>query len=216
MRCIQLGLVATVAVLLSACTSGMVAGFLTIQEDVMPSHRAVDPTLLKPEFRYLRVENKGQEALMVWVGNEPGPLGETSVWVSADGVILRLNQGRLVGVAERGRNWRLTSESVLANTAAYTGKSYFSQTSDEQPGFRLGIVRTIKKITWPSTPPAVTWAPGANDLQWIEEVDTASGHRLALYGVNADHHAQAGQRCLAPEWCLRWQIWPARTSTSPP
>lgn len=215
MLCMKLGVVVTAAVLLVGCSTAMMTGLRTLQEEVMPSHVSVRQTPLKPNFRYLLVENKGQEALMVWVGTENSALGETSVWMSSDGVVLRLVQGRLVGVSEPLRSWQLTSESPVSKNATFATGSQFKQTSDEQPGFRLGIERTVEKMALPLSPQTTTWAVAGQDLRWMQEVDISSGQRLAMYGTNAQHHTMAGQRCLTPEWCLRWQAWPAKTTTSP-
>jgi uncharacterized protein YcfL len=213
MRRLKLGAVVTAVVLLVGCGSAQVAGLRTFQEEVMPSQLPVRQTALKPEFRYLLVESKGQEALMIWVGTERSALGETTVWMSADGVVIRLVQGRLVGVSEPHRSWRLVSESPTNTSSA--SRSQFIQTSDEHPGFSLGIQRTINKVELPLDPKTTAWAVVAQDLRWTQEVDISSGQRLALHGTNAHNHTMAGQRCLTPEWCLRWQAWPAKTTTSP-
>jgi hypothetical protein len=215
MLCMKLGAVVTAAVLMGGCSSAMMTGLRTLQEEVMPTHVPVRQIPLKSNFRYLLVENKGQEALMVWVGTEHSGLGETSVWMSADGVVLRLIQGRLVGVSEPHRSWRLTSELPVSKHAISATGSQFIQTSDEQPGFRLGIERTIDKMALPLSPQITEWVVAGQDMRWMQEVDTSSGQRLAMYGINAQHQTMAGQRCLTPEWCLRWQAWPAKTSTPP-
>jgi hypothetical protein len=211
------GITAVIAVgamlVLTACNSGMVAGLRTLQDEVMPTRLDVRQITLQPSFRYLLVEHKNQQALMVWVGHEKGPLGETTIWVSADGVILRLVQGRLVGVDEPARSWRLTSETV--DTSSTVEQTPISQTSDEQPGFRLGVFRTVEKIELPSKPESMSWVEGNPDWQWVAEVDSTSGQSLAFYGMNAHRETMVGQRCLTPEWCLRWQAWPAKPSTSP-
>ena len=214
MQCMNLGAVVAVG-LLVGCSSGQMAGVRAFQEEVFPRHLPVRQTALKPEFRYLLVEAKGQEALMIWVGTERSALGETSVWMSADGVVLRLAQGRLVGVSEPHRSWRLTAESPLLTNPASTTQSLFSQTSDEQPGYRLGIKRTIEKLDLPAHHQTPEWALVYPHLRWIQEIDVSSGERLAVYGTNEQNHTLAGQRCLGPDWCLRWQVWPAMTLSPP-
>lgn len=215
MRSMKLGAAVTAAVLLGGCNAAMMTGLRAFQEEVLPSHQSVRQAPLKPELRYLLVENQGREALMVWVGTERSTLGQTSVWMSSDGVVLRLIQGRLVGVTEPHRSWRLTSESPVSKNPSSTAPSQFRQTSDEQPGFRLGIERTIEKLELPISPQDTAWAVVASDLRWTQEVDVASGQRLAAHGMNGQNHTLAGQRCLTPDWCLRWQAWPAKTATSP-
>ena len=208
MRCIYLVFISAVCLLVGACSSGMKAGLLTLQQEVMPTHQDVRSTTLRPGVRYLLVEEQGREALLVWVGNEKNPFGEASVWVSADGVIVRLVQGRLVGIADPLRTWNLTSETV----ATSSNSSQFSQTTDVQPGFRMGLVQRIEKKNLHATPRPMPWVEEARNLNWVEEVDVATGQRLAIFAVNEFNQTIAGQRCMSTEWCLRWQTWPANKS----
>lgn len=211
MRVVYLGFISAACLLLGACSSGMRAGLLTLQQEVMPTRQEVRQSPLQPGVRYLLVEERGQEALLVWVGNEKGPLGETSVWVSADGVIVRLVQGRLVGVSEPQRTWHLTSETAVT----VAGASQMRQTTDVQPGFHIGLVRTIEKKSLSVEPRPLAWVEETRDLSWVEEVDIATGQRLALFAMNGLNQTIAGQRCMSPEWCLRWQTWPANKHRIP-
>ena len=211
MRVVYLGFMFAACLLVGACSSGIKAGLLTLQQEVMPTRQEVRQSPLQPGVRYLLVEERGQEALLVWVGNEKGPLGETSVWVSADGVIVRLVQGRLVGVSEPQRTWHLTSETAVK----VAGTSQLRQTTDVQPGFHMGLVRTIEKKSLPVAPRPLAWFEETRDLNWVEEVDIATGQRLALFAMNGLNQTIAGQRCMSPEWCLRWQTWPANKHRIP-
>jgi hypothetical protein len=209
-KCMKLGAAFTAALLLCACSTGQRAGWLTLQEAFAPAV-VVRQTPLKPDLRYLLVETGGREALMVWVGQERSSLGDASVWVSADGVVLRLLQGRLVGVAEPRRSWRLVAQTAVSTT----GPVRWMETSDEQPGFRLGVVRTVERVTAAQVPAALAaWAVGAQDLRWSQEVDASTGQSFSFVGVNTSGQVQAGQRCLAPDWCWRWQAWPAKSLAS--
>jgi hypothetical protein len=203
----------SVCLFLGACSSGMRAGLLTIQQEVLHSNQTVRQTQLQSGYRYLLIEHNGHEALLVWVSQEPGPLGDTSVWVSADGVIFRLAQGRLVGVSEPLRNWSLTSEVpslTMRQSALYP--TPFVQTSDRQPGFRLGTVHHL--IRRPGNPQAhfMAWVEGGQKLRWVEDVDAGSGQQLALYAINLNDQIIAGHRCISPEWCYSWQGWPSTNS----
>jgi hypothetical protein len=107
MWCLRWLLIAAVLQLLSACASGFSAGLSSLLDEVRSPPSSARQTPLKAGIRYLLVENNQREALMVWVGNEIGPMGPTTIWVSADGVVLRLAQGRLVGISEPTRQWPL-------------------------------------------------------------------------------------------------------------
>jgi hypothetical protein len=181
----------------------MRAGLLTFQQEITSDHLAVHQRPLRPELRYLLVQNNDQEALMVWVGNEPSPVGEASVWVSSDGVVMRLSEGRLIGISEPRRYWRLVAESAR------------TQTTDEQPGLRLGLERTIEKTAVPNSNLPKSWRDMSPDMQGTEEIDRVSGKRLTLYAAHPASEVMAGQRCITPAWCLRWQTWPTTKATTP-
>ena len=93
----------------------MNAGLKTFQAELWPERPDVRNTHLNPQLRYMLLESGKQEALVVWVGDEPHPLGTASVWVSADGVVIRTVKGQLVGMTEPARSWRLPLGEALAN-----------------------------------------------------------------------------------------------------
>lgn len=209
---------ALVCLLLCACGSDMRTGLSSLRQDLMPRAQTVRNVPLKPELRYLLVKREEREALLVWVGTERTLLCEASVWVSADGVVMRLCEGRLIGVSEPQRQWQLIDESaalaVHPTLSHLSNRSIHRQTTDAQPGFHLGMVRTIEKIksTRPDQP--VPWIDIRHDVSWIAEVDPLSGTRLTLYAVSPEHDWMAGQRCITPDWCVQWQTWPTKSSAS--
>lgn len=191
----------------------MRAGLLTFKEEVIPTRIEVRQHETDPKFRYLLVESGGQEALVVWVGNEPNPLGEASVWISADGVVLRFVQGRLIGVSETRRSWQIRSELILSPENPLFSGTQYEQISDEQPNFRIGVVRKIQKLNLSTVPQPMLAIEKAQSLRWYEEIDSQSRKRLAVYGLDAHQQTIAGQRCIASDWCLRWQKWPVKVNT---
>jgi hypothetical protein len=214
MPSIKTGFAFLACLFLWGCNSGMKAGFVTLKDEVMPSRSDVRQTALQPNYRYLLVETDGQEALMVWIGNEPHRLGQASVWVSSDGVIIRTVKGKLVGVSEPRRRWQLISEALVASPLPSSSIARLTQSSDAQPGYRMGMVQTVDQKALPASEQAMAWVDRSLGLRWVEEVDSNTGARMALYGLNADNQTIAGQRCMTAQWCLRWQTWPAKASTS--
>lgn len=211
MRCLRWVLITVSLQFLSACASGLSGGLSTLVNEVRSSPSSARQTPLKTGIRYLLVENNHREALMVWVGNEVGPMGPITIWVSSDGVVLRLTRGRLVGISEPSRQWRLISESSLVPNDGLLQASHFSQTTDEQPGYRFGVLRTVTKTLLKDNTQAPSWLP--QGLQWEQELDVATGKRLALNGYfRPDGEIVAGQRCIHPRWCLQWQTWPAHST----
>lgn len=217
MQGIQFGLMAMLTLLLSACSWGSVAGLMMPKRVGVPSPVEVSSSALQPGFRYLLVkEENGHEALMVWVGNEKSPHGESSVWVSSDGVVLRLAQGRLIGISSLSRNWRLVDEwPVFQENHSQETPLQRIQTSDEQPGFRLGTVLILTERHLATPPVSMSWVVGANDLRWVEQVDKSSGRQHALFAVDNQNQTIAGKRCIHPDWCLSWQAWPAQPNKRP-
>jgi hypothetical protein len=212
MHLIKTGLAVLASLFLSGCSSGMKAGLMTLKDEVMPSRSDVRKTALQPDYRYLLVETDGQEALMVWIGNEPHRLGQASVWVSSDGVIIRLVNGKLVGVSEPRRHWQLISESIVTSPPPGSSITRLTQTSDAQPGYRMGVMRTVDQKVLPAGEQAMAWVDHSLALRWQEEVDSNTGERTALYGLNSSNQITAGHRCMTAQWCLRWQTWPAKAS----
>ena len=201
--------------LLGACSSDMRAGLLSLQQDFMPSAQNIRHAPRQPNLRYLLVQSDGREALMVWVGIDRTSLCEASVWVSADGVVMRLCQGRLIGVSEPQRQWQLLDESAALNThLASTNRSIHHQTTDQQPGFLFGNIRTVEKTNLPNLDTPMPWFGKHLQMQWVEERDHFSGVRLTLYTVNSERDGMAGQRCITPDWCLQWQTWPIKSPAS--
>ena len=194
----------------------MRAGLLTIQQEVLRPHQTGRQTQLQSGYRYLLIESNGQEALLVWVSQEAGPMGDTSVWVSADGVIFRLAQGRLVGVSEPLRNWSLISE--VPSPPLKLGDVFptrFIQTSDTQPGFRLGTVQNTLRGTVQSQTQFRAWIEGGEELGWVGDIEADTGQPLAWYAINLQGKTIAGRRCITPEWCYSWQVWPAPSNQVP-
>jgi hypothetical protein len=193
----------------------MSAGLWRIQQDFMPAPQSARHAPLQADLRYLLVQSEGREALMVWVGTERTSLCVASVWVSADGVVMRLCQGRLIGVSEPQRQWQLLDESAALNAhLASTNRSIHHQITDQHPGFLFGNIRTVEKISLPNLDTHTPWFGKHPQMQWVEERDHLSGVSLTLYTVNSEHDGMAGQRCITPDWCLQWQTWPIKSPAS--
>ncbi|TDM05580.1 MAG: hypothetical protein C4K60_12555 [Ideonella sp. MAG2] len=194
---------------LAACSPTMRAGLQTLQ-GAWPQASSVRDAPLDHRLVYLLVTHQGREALMVWSGDEPGPLGPTRVWVGADGVVLRTHQGRMVGVSEPTRSWRVVAQAPVPGLPQ--GEQ---QTVDLQPGYRLGLQQTVVRMPLPtplSEPSTLAFHGPVTGLQWEEEnvmsVSARSSLQVGLLARNAQGQVVYGERCLTPEWCLSWQPWP--------
>lgn len=195
----------------------MHAGLLTLKQEVMPSRLNVRQVALQKDFRYLWVQAQNQEALLVWVGTESSPQGNVSVWVSADGVVVRLLNGRLIGISEPRRSWQLIRETQSPegqNPGSYPIR--LIQTSDQQPGFQIGIERPVHQVMLAVAPDVLSWFAGTPDVRWIEEKDHMTGKQTAIFALSSNEQTVAGQRCIASDWCVRWQTWPPSLQPAAP
>ena len=192
----------------------MQAGLQTFQTEFAPSNaQTIRNTPLQPQYRYLLLESGGQEALVVWIGDEPHPLGKASVWTSADGVIIRTVNGQLAGVTEPQRSWQLQAQRPLttapqATNTPSTAPTELELTVDIQPGHKLGLRQRTLQHPLPANTHPLPWSTVSTPVQWVAQTDVHTGQTLALYGMNTQGQTLAGERCMTPQWCVRWQTWP--------
>lgn len=218
-------------VLLAGCSQSMRAGMRTLSASWQPQPVLDVPKVeLNPQLRYLRVQIDSargpQVALMVEGDQDVGPGGDlTSVWYGADGTVLRLREGRLVGFADARQAWRVIDEEApgrwpgvspsgderAASALAYT------QVIDMQPGHQFGLPRR-RELVATDAPPADHTVQGATGaLRWVMDrpmsQDPAGNDAPGWYALDdRSQPAQVlyGQRCLDNRICLRWQHWPPR------
>lgn len=206
---------------LAGCSQSMRAGMGTITQSWGPPPETdLSQVRLDPRLSYLRVQVDGergpQVGLLVEGDRDPHrDGGETSVWYGADGSVLRLHQGRLVGWSDRVRSWRVVDETVLpggageANPVPLPGRQV--QVIDQQPGHRLGLRRQRAWVPSPVSPAGHSLQGSTDGLRWFTDhapealpdwlaIDMRLSPSLILYG----------QQCLEPRFCIRWQHWPPR------
>ncbi len=166
---------------------------------------------LNPNYKYLRVQ-VGERVLFMARGYlDPSPDGPVEVWYSADRNVLRLLNGRVVGVTMKsGIDWSAVTFSHLPAWNELGGQAVFERTRDVNPGYRYGIrdKMLIRRIL----PPADTnlKTVPASALVWYEEsVQGGDQVRSARYAVDdASHKVVYAEQCLSAEFCLSWQSWP--------
>lgn len=227
--------------------ASVAAGCAVVPDPIQPTFRGVWQSLwkkdhtagatLNPALRYLRVTIDGQVSLFV-LGNldaDPRPAANpdgtpnapTEVWYSAEREVLRLRDGRVMGVSGFTPEWRnveLRGAPAWAQLAGLNDAMVYSRLRDVMPGYRYGIhdPLTLRR----TQPPARSQLAGleANRLAWFEETRSAEPSSNAP-SSNADDMAlpparyavelragQAtvvyGEQCLARNVCFTWQRWP--------
>jgi hypothetical protein len=145
--------------------------------------------------------------------NAPGT-DAVSHWYSADGAVLRLDAGLLVGFTEASRSWRTVSSlpAVDWHAVAQGQSRRFDRLVDEQPGYRLGL-RHARELRLSEAGPAGQDGPaptGASARWFVERsVDGA----LPPFWYRVDLTVQPprvlqGDACLGAGWCLSWRPSP--------
>lgn len=236
--------------------ASLAAGCAVVPDPIQPTFRGIwqslwntDKTVgvtLNPALRYLRVTIDGQVSLFVLgeVDADPRdaayadgtPKGPTEVWYSAEREVLRLRDGRVMGVSGFTPEWRNVEQRgapAWASLAARNDAVVFSRLRDVMPGYRYGIQDSLTLRRTP--PPARSQIAGldANRLAWFEETVAAGPAANASSSYAKDtvlpparyavelRAGQAtvvyGEQCLATTVCFTWQRWPpdAASSASP-
>lgn len=171
---------------------------------------------LNPNYRYLHVTMMGgQPALLVLGYVDAHPQGDIEVWYSAQGEVLRLQNGRLVGAAGLPVEWRRVAYPKMppAWQSVPPEGARFSSVRDEQPGYRLGLIEQVLLTSLPKPPlelPGQAFAAAA----WFQEnyTDASGPTRPAAWfalGTYGDQKTIVYSRqCLSARVCLTLQRWP--------
>lgn len=187
----------------------------------------VDATRLNPAYRYLRVTANGKAALLVLGEIEQDAAGRpVEVWFSASKEVLRLQDGRLVGMIGLPVEWRTVQlPADLPRWNQLSAPRQYLRQRDEMPGYRLGLTEqvTVRPITAPSKSGLLSAQPAG--LRWFEETSTPASNvesapqlnaaalppsRYAVITDGAASQVLYGEQCLTPALCLQWQAWPPR------
>ncbi len=185
--------------------------------DAFGAGQSVDGINLNPKLRYLRVTVRGRAILMVLGYIEPSPDGDLETWYSSEGEVLQLQNGRVVATAGLEIDWRAVRNAALPPWREMLGRSSvtFRRERDEMPGYRFGIAETV--VLYAVRTPTNSRLVGlsAQELSWFEEAvqgqpGSLPSARYALSNKGMETRIVYAEQCLAPAFCLAWQIWPAR------
>ena len=171
---------------------------------------------LNPNYRYLHVTLAGAKPALLVLGYvDAHPQGEIEVWYSAQGEVLRLQNGRLVGAAGLPVEWRRVSYSQTPPSwqSVPPEGARFTSMRDEQPGYRLGLVEQVVLTPLPK-PPLKLPDPAFAAAAWFQENYTnASGPTrpdawFALGQHGGTKTIVYSRQCLSSSVCLTLQRWP--------
>jgi len=214
-------LLAGVVGVVSGCSTGSQA-LVDTARSVWGGPSAADSTRLNPGFRYLRVSIDGRAALLVLGYVDAHPRGRTEVWYSAEREVLKLQNGRVVGVTGLTTEWRRVALPALPDWTALLASTQpfeWTRTRDVMPGYRYGVEDrlTLKRIDPPDDSRLVgKGGKGSRNLIWFEEIvapDARGERALPPVRYALDPRATGepvvyGEVCLARDLCFAWQRWP--------
>ncbi|MDR2196321.1 MAG: YjbF family lipoprotein [Gallionellaceae bacterium] len=184
---------------------------------------SVDSVPLNPRYSYLRVIFDGQPVILALGYTDPTPDGVIQVWYGADRQVLRLQNGRLLGLVGLPLEWRSVSLptfpawSELANT---NQPLQWTRIRDVMPGYRMGIrdALVLRRIDPPAKnelrkldAAALTWFEESFDLAAPETAanEILPPARYAVDMTDGTGKVVYAEQCLSPNQCLSWQQWSA-------
>ncbi len=178
--------------------------------------RNVDAIKLNPGLRYLRVTVRGRVVLMVLGYVEPSTEGEINTWYSAEGEVIHLQNGRIVGTAGLETDWRAVRNASLPTWKDMIARPAvtYRRERDEMPGYRFGIAETVSLYPVPAPSNAKLVGLTVEGLRWYEEAvlgqpDGLPSARFALLANDGNPLVIYAEQCLSQNLCLAWQIWAA-------
>jgi hypothetical protein len=215
---------ATLSWVLGGCSTTTQAGLQTIAQ-AFAAGDDIEQQQLDPQLKYLRVQIGRQAGLMVFAGDIAGPQSPQARWYSADGVVLRLAQGRIAAVNDGARAWSAVDGPALLDWPRVAAGQHqrWREISDQQPGYRLGLARERELRVLTQAPPVEVLDASRHvtaGVAWFEERNLTGDPRPAWYAVDLSAQPARvvfGQTCLQADWCLNWQPWPPQPpEPSPP
>lgn len=218
---VKFRLFASVLVLLglSACASrsmlSEVLSAVVFDTSSFAAPQSVDAQL-NPNFRYLHVSlADAKPALLVLGYLDAHPQGEIEVWYSAQGEVLRLQNGRLVGAAGLPVEWRrvVYPQTPPAWHAVPPAGARFTSLRDEQPGYRLGLTEQVLLTPLPKSPLKLP-NPAFATATWFQESysDVHGTSRPDAWFAFGNYGGLKtivySRQCLSVDVCLSLQRWP--------
>lgn len=225
-------------VLFALGVGGLMSGCVALDPAVQQSAQALWPWAdaqgggagqaprLNPDFDYLRVVVSGQVLYLARgytdtadTANNGGPV---TVWYSADREVLRLQHGRLAGLAGTPVAWLhvrgLAGAPITApDDAPNASPQAWVREIDQMPGYRWGVRDrlVVRPIEAPANSQVHGWLPQA--LRWAQEQDEAGRLPPARYAwAPGQPEPIYGEQCLQPDFCLTWQRWSAQGAVPTP
>ena len=182
---------------------------------------------LNPIYRHLQVTVNGAVTYVTLGDIDKTPSGPVEVYYGAGQAVIRMQDGRIVGVTGLRTEWHgVTIRGAPTWTAAAQAATphTLQRTRDVMPGYQHGISDTLllRRISARRKPPLLEIP--TEKLVWFEEqqaqpgvsgsmINAAPGSQgsvklpPARYAVLFENNQEAvlyGEQCLAADYCLTW------------
>jgi hypothetical protein len=185
--------------------------------------------VLVPGVDYLRVNADGRMVLLAKAFTVPYEMtwgtAMADIWFSAEKETLTLAEGRLVSTGGLSLDWRRVRYEGLPDwhtVMASHGEFHYWRERDVMPGYRYGIREQMRLARIAPDKSARPMARG-EDVQWFEEsVVSSPAENIppTRYAVRSVPGSQptvvAGNFCLSPSLCFRWERLPRRMAPAAP
>ena len=211
--------------LLAGCASGALLSDIskaTFLGRSSPNAVDLNSVQLRSDYMYLRVELSGQPPSLLVLGYvDPHPMGNVEVWYSAQGEVLRLQHGRLIGAAGLAVSWKRVAypKAPPAWTDILTTRASFERVRDVAPGYHHNLVDkvTLTPVSAKNVLGFVSPFQQENSqpVAWFRESYVSSAFAPALpdswFALGLYQGQQSivySRQCLSAELCLSIQRWP--------
>lgn len=166
---------------------------------------------LNPAYKYLRIQTGERVAYFALGYVDALPEGKVEVWYSGGKEVLKLLDGRMVGMVGTATEWLAVK---LISPPAWGDKldgMEYERRLDISPGYRYGVRERLrlKRLQPPSDTKLANLKP--QDLLWYREVPVGPPDiPPALYGLMKEGDAWRAvysEVCLDTNLCFSWQRW---------
>ena len=121
--------------LLGGCYKSSEAVIAGLKASISSPDPSTNPDNLKPNLRYLRVTSGKNVALLALGYLDESPFGTIEVWYSADFEVLKLLNGRLVGLSGTPVEWTDVQLLDVPDWKEVHTDSGFVRIRDTMPGY---------------------------------------------------------------------------------
>lgn len=175
---------------------------------------------LNSSLRYLRVQYNQLPAIFMVLGFVDGqPDHAIETWYSADGEVIQLQNGRLVGTAGLPHDWANVKFTALPqwNALAAGERANYLRQRDSKTNYAYSLTDHVQAIRSPG--PSAAQFPYElpalpSTAWWVEETtaDLPAAFIAVLPRANNSHAWVYSYQCITPQACLRMQPWPPASS----